>query len=138
MTVAVGLRRTPAGRRLVVSRPVAAPAEEVWSLLVDTRRWPDWGPSVTAVECTDREIRAGSTGRVRTPLGVWLPFEVTTRADYRWTWRVAGIPAPGHRVEPRDAGCVVAFDLHPLAAPYVPVCVVALRRISALAAQSRR
>jgi hypothetical protein len=57
---------------------------------------------VTAVDCPDRRIREGSTGRVRLPGGVRVPFEVTTLDERRrrWTWSVARIPATGHRVDP--------------------------------------
>lgn len=125
------LRRTPDGRRIDVSRAVAAPPDAAWGLLTDTARWPAWGPSVSAVACTDRQIRPGATGRVRVA-GLWLPFEVTACEPYRWTWTVAGIPATGHRVDPADEGCRVAFEIPPLAAAYVPVCRRALGRIAAL------
>lgn len=127
------LANTPDGRRLLVSRRIDAPADRVWDLLVDTERWPDWGPSITAVRCPDRRIREGSTGRVRTVGGLWLPFEVTTCAPYRWTWRVAGVPATGHRVEPLDRGCLAAFEVPLLAIPYMFVCRRALRAIEELA-----
>ncbi|MEA5386376.1 SRPBCC family protein [Haloarculaceae archaeon H-GB2-1] len=88
----LSLERTPEGRRLCVAERVACPATAAWSLLTDTERWPEWGPSVRAVEATDRYVRAGTTGRVRTVGGLWLPFEVTSCRAYRWGWRVAGCP----------------------------------------------
>jgi len=127
------LRRTPDGRRIDVSRAVAAPADAAWELLTDTARWPAWGPSVSAVASTDRRIRAGTTGRVRVGgpgPGLWLPFEVTACEPHRWTWTVARLPATGHRVDPRDDGCRVAFEVPPVAAAYVPVCRRALGRIA--------
>jgi hypothetical protein len=98
----VSLGRTPDGRRIEVSGVVDAAPAAAWDLLVDTDRWPDWGPSVTAVDCPDRRIREGSTGRVRLPGGLRVPFEVTTLDERRrrWTWAVARIPATGHRVDP--------------------------------------
>lgn len=126
------LERTPDGYRLVTGRRVEAPAPDVWDLLVDTTRWPDWGPSVSAVECDDRRIRTGSTGRVRTA-GVWLPFTVTACRNYRWTWRIGPVPATGHRVTPGDGSATVAFEVPIPAAPYLVVCRVALRRIDRLA-----
>jgi len=116
---------------------VAASADAAWELLTDTARWPEWGPSVSAVESTDRRIRPGSAGRARVggpDLGLWLPFEVTACEPYRWTWTVARIPATGHRVDPRDGGCRVAFEVPPAAAAYVPVCRRALGRIATLLA----
>ncbi len=124
---------TADGRRIEVSREVPVPADRAWSLLTDTDRWPEWGPSVRAVECTDREIRAGSTGRVETVLGIRVPFEIVTCEPYRWTWRVAGIPATGHRVEPLGENrCQVVFEMPLPAAGYVPVCRRALDRIAHL------
>jgi len=124
------LERTPDGRRLVVATTVDAPADRAWDLLCDTDRWPEWGPSVRAVDCEGRSIEAGRRGRVRTVGGLWLPFEITTCDRYRWTWRVASIPATGHRVDPLDEGrCRVAFELSVLAVGYAPVCRRALRRI---------
>jgi len=130
-------RRTPDGRRLAVTRQVRAGREAVWDLLTDTERWPDWGPSVRAVDCDRRYIQAGTTGRVRVPGGLWLPFEVETCRDYRWTWRVARVPATGHFVEPvegaKDSTCRVGFELPLYAVGYAPVCRRALGRLADLA-----
>ncbi len=141
----VSLERTPDGRRIGVAARLAVPPAAAWDTLVDTERWPAWGPSVTDVECADRRIVAGSTGRVRLPGGVWVPFRVTHLAGRRWTWRVARVPATGHRVESldrtgagsRDAsaagtGCRVVVEVPPLAAGYVPVCRRALEDLAAL------
>lgn len=133
-----------------VGRDMAVEPSVAWELLVDTRRWPLWGPSITAVELTEideptemepthvelsgRRIRAGSIGRVRTALGVWLPFSVTHFEPGRsWAWRVAGVPATTHRVVPHERGCRVEFGMPVLAAPYAVVCQAALRRIERLA-----
>jgi hypothetical protein len=127
---------------VVVDRFVPAAPEVVWDLLVDTSRWPEWGPSVTAVELDDApatpatgtRITAGSTGRVRTAVGVWVPFRITGFNDgRRWSWNVAGIPATSHTVEPAPGGCRVGFGIPLLVAPYALVCQVALARIERLA-----
>lgn len=120
-----------------VSLDLGVPAPAVWSVVATPARWPEWGPSVTAVECPDLVVRAGSRGRVRTPLGVWVPFEVTRVETGRsWTWRVAGLPATDHLVEAigRDR-TRLEFGVPVWAAPYALVCRVALRRIAVLAAQ---
>jgi hypothetical protein len=130
------VERTPDGRRVVVAREVDAPPDAAWDVLVSTRRWPDWGPSVTAVRGPER-IGPGSTGEVRIAgVGLWVPFEVTAfDADARrWTWDVARVPATGHRVEAVGADrCRVAFEIPVLAAGYAPVCRRALSRIARLA-----
>jgi hypothetical protein len=127
------LERTPDGRRLVVSRRVVPSAAAVWRAFRDTRRWPEWGPSITAVDCETRYIEAGTTGRIRAVGGLRLPFEITSCADGRWTWRVARVPATGHQVRKTPDGTVAAFEVPVLAAGYVPVCRRALRRLERVA-----
>lgn len=130
----VRTERVDGKRRLVADRTVRAPAADVWELLTDTQHWPEWGPSVRAVTTSDRVIEAGTTGRVETPVGISVPFEVTTCESYVWRWEVARIPATGHRVEPLDdRRCRVAFEIPVLAAGYVPVCRRALERVATLA-----
>jgi hypothetical protein len=115
--------------------PAAAPGAAVWDILVDTARWREWGPSVREVDCSDRRIRAGSTGRVRTSLGFWVPFEVTDFDPLRrWGWKVGGLPATGHRVDKGPPGkSFVVFEVPLAAFPYGLVCLVAARRIARLA-----
>ena len=124
---------------LEVGRDVAAPAAAVWDLVVDTARWPEWGPTVARAEvCTGGEgtrIGPGATGRVVTSLGPSLGFEILDfEPDRRWTWAVGGVAATGHRVEAIGEGCCrVTFEL-PLWAPsYLAVCRLALRRIARIA-----
>lgn len=119
-------------RVLDVSRRVEVPAARAWDLLVETERWPEWGPSVLAVDAPPR-VGPGTRGRVRTPLG-WLRFEVTGYEEGRaWRWRVAGMPATGHRVEPLGAqACRITFEVPLWATPYALVCRVALGRIARL------
>ncbi|MFK8002224.1 MAG: SRPBCC family protein [Polyangiales bacterium] len=112
-----------------------ASAESVWAILADTRRWPEWGPSVTRVEHGPRMLHAQSRGRVRLPMGVWLPFQVTDfEVGRSFRWNVAGIPATGHRVLPLGRGrSRVVFEVPALAAPYALVCKFACRTIVRLA-----
>jgi len=120
-----------------VGRDLAVSPDVAWDMLTRTRFWPGWGPSVSAVEPTDARIGPDSTGRVRTAVGVWLPFAVTDWDEGRsWSWRVAGLPATGHRVEPTATGCRVSFDVPAVAAPYLVVCRIALGRIDRLARQA--
>lgn len=133
------LATTPDGRRLELYRDIDTTVDQAWDLLVDTDRWLEWGPSVRAVDCETRRIRAGSRGTVRIPGGLWLPFEIAAYSppddgtEGRWTWQVARIPATGHRVEPRPDGQTrVVFELPVVAAAYVPVCRRALGRIQSI------
>lgn len=118
-----------------VTRIVDAPTAHVWRVLVDTTTWTRWGPSFAEVDHVGRFLGPGSTGRIRTPLGVWLQFHVTEFEEgRRWSWTVAGIAATSHRVESLDAHrCRVGFEVPLFAAPYVLVCGIALQRIDRLA-----
>lgn len=113
-------------------------AATAWRLLTDTQTWPQWGPSVRAVDTPERLIGPDSCGRVQTVAGVWLPFVITRwRPGREWAWRVAGFVATGHVVAPlAPSRCLVTFTI-PLWAPfYLPVCAAALRRLDGLVMQT--
>jgi hypothetical protein len=111
-----------------------SPSGDVWDIITDTTRWPEWGPSVIAVDCVDRYIRKGTRGRVRVRLGIWAPFVITDFDDKRyWSWNIWGLHATGHRIEPLDKrNCNLFFEVPTLAAPYLFVCRIALKRIEAI------
>jgi hypothetical protein len=113
---------------------VNAAADEVWQILVDTSRWVEWGPSIRAVECSERFVTASSSGRVRTVLGFSVPFAVTRFEPGRtWSWRVFSIPATTHTVEQLGANCSrLLFGVPLIAFPYLLVCLVATKRILTL------
>jgi hypothetical protein len=112
----------------------------VWRALTDTEAWPGWGPTVASatVDGGDRVIGPGSTGRVRTAVGISLPFEVTAWDEgRRWAWKVAGVPATGHRVEPvSSGGCRAVIEVPWWAPAYIPVCRLALARIARMAGEN--
>jgi len=56
---------------------IAAPAIIAWRLLTGTAEWPQWRPSVRAVESPQRYIGPGLRGRVQTAPALWLPFLIT-------------------------------------------------------------
>src|SRR5690348_5627496 len=106
---------------------VGAPAASVWDLLIDLDAWPLWGPTVTAARLDDggRTLTAHARGSVRTPAGLWLPFEVTELTPQRqWSWTVVGVPATTHRVRAEDGGCVVELGAPWWAPAYLPVLEV--------------
>ena len=124
---------------LETSVEILAPASAAWELLTDTARWPEWGPSVSRVDSAEQFIGPGSSGRVQTIIGVWLPFRVTEFvAGQRWDWEVAGIPATGHRVESLGPDlCRVVFEVPLLTAPYLAVCRLAAQRIRSILEQEQ-
>lgn len=122
-------------RRCWTTKEIAAPAAVLWRLLVDTDRWPDWGPTVRAVELDARRLALGSRGRVQTAVGLWVPFEITRFEEGRaWSWKVGGVAATDHKVETvDDLRCRAGFGTPWVAAPYLGVCRLALGRLDTLA-----
>jgi hypothetical protein len=116
-------------------RDIDASASVAWQLLTDTRQWPNWGPSVRAVDAPVHCIGPGVRGRVQTATGLWVPFEITDwQAERYWAWRVGGVPATGHAVESiGPKRCRVRFLIPRWAPLYRPVCRQALVRIAELA-----
>lgn len=122
---------------LSVGLRARVPAHAVWTVLTDTRLWPVWGPSVFGVdiEGSDCRIYPGMRGRVRTVFGVALSFEIDhVELERSWGWRVGGVAATGHEVEPEgpEASWII-FTMPLWAFAYAPVCLWAARRIAALA-----
>lgn len=122
-------------RHVATSRRIDAAAPEVWRVIIDTRLWPEWGPTVRAVDYPSRWLTTEATGRVQTIGGVWLPFAVTHFEDGReWSWSVAGVPATGHRLVSLGANeTELTFTVPWLAAPYVPVLRRGLALVERLA-----
>lgn len=91
-----------------------------------------------AVACTERFLRAGSSGRIRTPMGIWVPFVVESfEPEHFWDWRVAGVPATGHRVESVGPNrSRLTFTVPVWALGYGLVCRLALMRIDRLLIQT--
>jgi hypothetical protein len=91
--------RPAAWRPLEAGLELHASPRQAWALPAGTGRWHEWGPSIVGVEPGSGLVVAGLRGRVRARIGLWLPFEVTAVEPER-AWRVAGVTATGHRVEP--------------------------------------
>ena len=120
-----------------VTAEIDAPAAIAWGLLVDLDAWPRWGPSVRRASVDGGVLAAGARGTVATALGVSLAFEVTAfEPGVRWAWRVGGIHATDHRVEPLGAGrCRVGCGIAWPATPYLGVCRIAIGRLASLATE---
>lgn len=118
-----------------VGKIIAAPPSTVWHIIISTKLWPIWGPSLKSVDCTDELISLHSTGRVQTAFGAWFPFKITEfQAPLYWNWRVNGIPATGHRIKPlSDHHCELIFEIPYGLFPYVVICQKAAKNIERLA-----
>ncbi len=114
---------------------INASPQQVWKVLIDTRQWPVWGPSVKAVKSPRQYIDDGLKGSLQTVIGLWVPFEITDFEPLHfWSWKVAGIHATGHRLTEIDENhCELIFEMPAVTLPYALVCRQAARRIGRLA-----
>lgn len=128
-----------ANKRISICRDISAAPEDIWNILTDTHLWPLWGPSLQDVECEERFIKSGSSGRVRTIFSFWLPFTVTDLQYLDvWVWNIGTVQATGHKlIHKSDTTCTLCFDMAWWAALYTPICWLALLRIDKIACQHK-
>lgn len=86
---------------------IRAPASEVWRVLVDVARWPEWNTSVTSVELLDDgPLRPGSLVRVRQPRlapAAYRVGELSEDTSFTWTDTRPGVTTnAGHYLSTED------------------------------------
>jgi hypothetical protein len=120
-------------KRVASTIAISASPDQIWPFLAEFDRWPQWGISISAVESEAQQIASGVTGRVRTRLGLWLPFTIN-RVDAHsfWDWTVAGVRATEHYLNPRSGYTQVGFTAPWLVAPYTLAMNASLRKLKQL------
>ncbi|MBM9466060.1 SRPBCC family protein [Nakamurella leprariae] len=130
--------------RSVLTATGPVPVEVTWLRYVEPARWPGWSPQMRRVDCSDPVIRAGSTGRVHTIVGLALDFTVLSvdPVRRRWSWRVQAplgiemtldhlvVAAPVDEFP--DGGSCTALRVTgpaPLVLGYGPIAKSALRKL---------
>lgn len=106
-------------RIFTTSRHIDAPAADVWAVLSDVSRWPEWTPTIDAVHRhDDGALRLGSRADVRQPRLPKATWEVTELVAGRsFTWEATG---PGmrtigrHEVVPDGDGALVTLGIEQL------------------------
>ena len=121
-------------RLFETSRHIDAPTGQVWEVLFDVARWPDWTPTILSVERLDKgPFRVGSRARVRQPRLPRASWEVTEVVDGRsFTWEARG---PGmrtiarHEVVPDGEGSRVTLSIEQTG-PMGAVAALVWRRLT--------
>ena len=78
---------------------VEAPVEQVWEVLREVERWPEWAPTVTSVRrLDDGPLAVGSRVRVEQPRIPLTEYVVTEREPNR------SLPSSGERTQRPSEG----------------------------------
>jgi hypothetical protein len=120
-------------RRLSSSIEIAAPSDRIWPYVAEFEWWPRWGVSISDVESEANRVAPGVTGKVRTRLGLWLPFTIEDVVPGSfWDWSVAGVRATEHHLEPQRDHARVRFTAPLVVAPYAAVMTASLKKLKRL------
>ena len=121
-------------RLFATTRDIEAPAAQVWAVISDVERWPEWTPTVTSVRrLDDGPFGVGSRVEIRQPKLPKAQWTVTELEEGRsFTWEATG---PGmrsiarHEVTPRDDGASITLSVEQLG-PMGAVAAVVWRGIT--------
>ncbi len=83
---------------------IAAPAADVWAVVSDVERWPEWTPTMTSVERLDAApFAVGSRVRIRQPrlpVAIWTVTALEPGRSFEWQSPAPGLMSVGaHRVD---------------------------------------
>ena len=78
---------------------IAAPQGQVWAVMADVERWPEWTASVTRVERLDRApFGVGSRARIRQPrfpAVIWTVTALEPGRSFEWQATTPGLLSVG-------------------------------------------
>jgi uncharacterized membrane protein len=105
------------GRDFSITVDIAAPAADVWAVMSDVERWPEWTPSVKSIEILDKgPLKPGSRIRIRQPKlppAVWTMVAVEANTVFTWkTGSALASVTARHFVETVENGSRVILSLH--------------------------
>lgn len=103
-------------RELRTAVEVQASAEEVWAVLTDVTRWPEWTPSVQSIELLTGPVSGvGSKARIHQPKlrpAVWTVTTWEAGRRFRWTATSPGVAVMAdHVITKTPSGCTVTLGL---------------------------
>jgi uncharacterized protein YndB with AHSA1/START domain len=119
-----------------VAVDIDATPEQVWAVLTDVERWPEWTASTTGVKRVDSgTFKVGSTARIkqlRLPAMVWQVIELTPQRSFTWKTKRGGVTTfADHRLTVRASnGVTVTLAVRQLGllAPLVGLLTLPLMR----------
>ncbi|MET0417620.1 MAG: SRPBCC family protein [Actinoplanes sp.] len=95
--------------RFEADTEIAADADQVWAVLTDVQRWPEWTASVSRVERGEPgPLAVGATARLTQPKlrpAVWRVVELTDGREFTWASDAPGVHTRGeHLLRPLPGG----------------------------------
>jgi carbon monoxide dehydrogenase subunit G len=95
---------------------IAAPPDQVWSVLIDVERWPEWTPSMTSIERFDAgPFVVGSRVHIQQPKllpATWTITELAPGKSFTWVTGRPGLHVIArHRIEPTYQASRVTFSV---------------------------
>ncbi|MFF0465943.1 SRPBCC family protein [Micromonospora zamorensis] len=95
--------------RFEADTEIAADVEQVWAVLVDVPRWPDWTASVSRAERGEPgPLAVGATARLTQPKlrpAVWRVTDLAEGREFTWASQTPGVRTRGeHRLLPLPDG----------------------------------
>jgi hypothetical protein len=120
-----------------VSIDIQAEPQQVWDIMTDVERWPEWTQSVTHIErLSPPLLKVGSRARVKQPRlkdTVWTVTSLEPLVGFTWEARRRGLATIGsHRIEqptPGTTTVTLGVRQRGLLAPLVwPLSVRMMRR----------
>jgi len=90
--------------RFEVTEEIDADPSDVWAVLADVQRWPDWCPTMTSVRrLDDGPFGVGSAAEIRQPKlpkASWRVTEFEPGRRFEWATAALGITTRGdHRID---------------------------------------
>lgn len=112
---------------------VNAPRDRIWRFMADVPGWPQWTPTVDAVESlTEGPLRVGSSFRIeqpRLPPTVWTVDKLEPGRSFSWTSGGRGLASLGyHGIEPAVGGSQVVLTFTQTG-PLAPLLGLVYRRL---------
>jgi uncharacterized protein YndB with AHSA1/START domain len=121
-------------RVFTTSRRIDAPPAQVWEVLVDVARWPEWTPTIDSVRrLDDGTFQVGSRAEVRQPRlpkATWAVTELVAGRSFTWEAAGPGMRTIGrHEVVPDGTGSTVTLGIEQTG-PMGAVAALVWRRLT--------
>ena len=101
--------------RYVVTERIGATPDEIWPVLADVVRWPEWTPTVASVEPVDGPtLEVGSRFEVVQPKlrpAVWTVTAVDSLRSFTWEARSPGVRLVAEHLLTKEEARTTRLDL---------------------------